>query len=98
MSEGKIRTLHPEGKHGVNISREKYEVVRAAIIETLQARGEMTFNDLRMAVEQALPEDFEGSPGWYYTTVKLDLEARDIIERVPGSSPQIVRLNAPAAV
>jgi hypothetical protein len=31
------------------------------------------------------------SVGWYVTTVKLDLEARKRIERVPGSNPQLLR-------
>ncbi len=39
-----------------------------------------------------LPGDFEGSVGWYATTVKLDLEARGLIERMPGESPQVLRL------
>ena len=30
--------------------------------------------------------------GWYLTTVKLDLEARNIIERIPNKSPQQLRL------
>ena len=27
-----IRTLHPEKKQGVNISKEKYEIIRKAIL------------------------------------------------------------------
>ncbi len=32
-----------------------------------------------------------GSIGWYTTTVKLDLEARGLIERIEGSKPQRLR-------
>jgi hypothetical protein len=34
----------------------------------------------------------EGSISWYVTTVKLDLEARGLIARVPGSHPQRLRM------
>ena len=34
----------------------------------------------------------EGSISWYVTTVKLDLEARGLIERVPRSRPQRLRM------
>ena len=36
--------------------------------------------------------EWEGSVGWYATAVKLDLEARGELERVPGAKPQRVRL------
>jgi hypothetical protein len=35
---------------------------------------------------------FEGSVSWYVTTVKLDLETRGVVERVPGQKPQRLRL------
>lgn len=88
----KISTLHPQGKSGVNINREKYDLVRTAIVQSLRAEGEMTFADLTRDVERKLTGNFDGSIPWYVTTVKLDLEARRLIERVPGSSPQRLRL------
>jgi len=87
-----IRTLHPEKKKGVNISMEKYEIIRKAILVTLNARKEMTFMDLSRAVEKQVNGKFEGSVMWYVTTVKLDLEARGQIKRVQNSRPQLVRL------
>ena len=91
--ETRILTKHPEkGKQGVNISRAKYDIVRAAIEGLLREQGEMTFEALGHAVERKLAGKFEGSISWYYTTVKLDLEARRAIQRVPGSSPQRIRL------
>lgn len=87
----RIITLHPEGKAGVNIAREKYEVVRAAILAALDAEGELAFKELAGQVAVRLPAAFDGSVGWYTTTVKLDLEARGEIERVPGRSPQVLR-------
>lgn len=87
-----IRTLHPEKKQGVNISREKYEIICEAILSVLRAQKEMTFSNLSRAVEKEVNENFEGSVMWYVTTVKLDLEARGLVKRVPGSRPQLVKL------
>lgn len=88
-----IRTLHPEKKQGVNISREKYEIIRKAILSTLRAQKEISFMNLSRAVEKEVNGKFEGSVMWYVTTVKLDLEARGEIKRVPNSRPQLVKLS-----
>ena len=87
-----VKTLHPEKKKGVNISREKYEIIRKAIMSTLRANKEMPFMKLSRAVEKEVRGKFDGSVMWYVTTVKLDLEARGEIKRVPNSRPQLVRL------
>lgn len=88
----KILTLHPQGKKGVNISREKYETIRAYILKTVKKHGKITYQQLnKMAIEE-LKDSFEGSVGWYLVSVKLDLEARNMIERIPGTSPHVVQL------
>ena len=89
----KIMTLHPDGKQGVNIDRTKYDVIRQAILDCLAEQGEIPFSQLDETVAARMAGPFDGSIGWYTTTVKLDLEARDEIERVPGRSPQVVRLS-----
>ena len=90
---GKFRTLHPEKKQGVNISKEKYEIIRKAILSTLHAQKEISFMKLSRAVEKQVGDSFHGSVMWYVTTVKLDLEARGAIKRVPNSRPQLIKLN-----
>lgn len=92
--EAKILTLHPQGKSGVNISKASYEVVRAAIIAALEQEKELTFGDLGLAVKRQLEGKFDGSVSWYYTTVKLDLEARGIIEQIGRGSPMRLRLSS----
>ena len=87
-----IRTLHPEKKQGVNISKDKYEIIRKAIFSTLKQNKEMPFMKLARAVERELRGTFEGSVTWYVTTVKLDMEARGEVKRVPNSRPQLVKL------
>ena len=85
-------TLHPLGKQGVNIEKTKYNTMKQAILEALQERDNLTFTELQIIVKTKLQRNFERSVSWYYTTVKLDLEARKIIERVPGSKPQVLRI------
>lgn len=87
-----IRTLHPEKKQGVNISREKYEIICETILSVLRTEKQMTFRNLTRAVEKEVNGNFEGSVMWYVTTVKLDLEARGLVKRVPGSRPQLIKL------
>ena len=88
----RIMTLHPEGKQGVNIDKAKYDMMAEAIISALQDEQPVTFSALSRTVSRRLDGKFDGSITWYYTTVKLDLEARGKILRVPKSSPQQIRL------
>jgi hypothetical protein len=87
-----IRTLHPAKKQGVNISKEKYEIIRDAILCVLKTEKEISFMNLSRAVEKEINGNFEGSVTWYVTTVKLDLEARGLVKRVQNSRPQLVKL------
>jgi len=88
----KILTLHPAGKQGVNIDKGKYDTVREAIEETLKAQPGITFSELTEDVGRRIGDVFEGSVSWYVVSVKLDLEARGVLERVDGRSPQRLRL------
>ena len=87
-----IRTLHPQKKQGVNISKDKYEIIRQAILATLHTHKEISFMNLSRAVEKQVGDTFDGSVMWYVTTVKLDLEARGEIRRVLNSRPQLIKL------
>jgi hypothetical protein len=44
-------------------------------------------------VEDQLQENFDGSVMWYYTNVKLDMEACGEILRVPMTKPQLISLS-----
>ena len=80
MDGGKVLTLHPQGKKGRAIDSIKYALTRQAILECLE-KEEMTQDELVRCVVGRLEGRFEGSKGWYVESVKLDLEARKLIER-----------------
>jgi hypothetical protein len=86
-----IKTLHPDKKQGVKISKAKYDVIRQAILSAMDGQKEMTFMSLSRAVEKEVNGNFEGSVTWYVTTVNLDLEARGVLKRVPHSRPQLIK-------
>lgn len=87
-----ILAQHPDpAKQGVNIDAAKYHAVRAAIEAVIDERHDVAFRDLVETVKRRLDGCFDGSVPWYVTTVKLDLEARRVIERVPKTSPQRLR-------
>jgi hypothetical protein len=89
----KILAKNPDPKkRGVNISEEKYAPIREAITKALTAQPELTFQELITAVEKQLAGKFDGSIAWYTTTVKLDLEAKKVIERVPDTKPHKLRI------
>lgn len=88
----KIQTLHPEGKKGVNISAEKYEQVKAFILDMVSCQGPLSYKELNLLAEKHLAPVFNGSASWYVVTVKLDLEARKILKRVKLKSGHAVEL------
>jgi hypothetical protein len=90
MAEEKIATKHPLGKSGKNISRQKYEALKDTILLALKNR-ELTHSELFNELNKRLKSKFAGNVSWYGETVKLDLEARKIIERT-SSKPQKYRL------
>lgn len=93
MNQERVYTETPTPeKQGTTINANKYQTIERAIIDALQEEGEILFRDLPESVAQKLNGSFDGSIAWYTTTVKLDMEVRKIVERVPGSRPQRLRL------
>jgi hypothetical protein len=91
MAEEKIVTKHPLGKTGRNINRAKYDTLRKAILSALQ-KNDLTHTELFSRLNKSLKGKFAGNISWYGETVKLDLEAKKMIERT-SSRPQKYRLN-----
>lgn len=91
-TEKKIMTQHPQGKKGVNILQRRYDAVADYILKTLRQHPNITFKELSQKANADLSGDFDGKVSWYVVTIKLDLEARGKIERVPKTSPHQLRL------
>lgn len=98
MSTIRARNVnHPQ--HRENLKREKYHIIREAMLAALPASGWMTFTELEDKVrdhlqKQAVPKSLFPKPGsvrWYCKAVQLDLEARDEIERQPKKTPLRLR-------
>lgn len=88
-----IQTQHPdENKTNKKISLEKYNTIKEALLEILRLK-ELTHTELMECLYQNVKDTFVGGIQWYGETVKLDLEARKIIERT-GSKPEKYRLKA----
>ena len=90
MAEEKILTRHPQGKTGRNIPKQTYELFQKAILSALRGK-ELTHTELFAKLNHDLRGKFSGNINWYGETMKLDLEARKIIERT-SSKPQKYRL------
>lgn len=87
-----IKTLHPAQKHGVNINSTKYDQMRSCILRVLERDGSLSFTTLAERVRQELEGSFLGSIMWYFVTVKLDLEARGLIQRVNRNGVQVIQI------
>ena len=90
MIDEKILTKHPQGKSGKNISRQTYDLFKDTVFSILKDR-ELTHTELFDQLNKKLKGKFSGNINWYGETVKLDLEARKLIERT-DSKPQKYRL------
>ena len=92
MTAKKVMTKHPLGKSGRNIDKNKYDVLKMAILSALRP-NDLTHTELFSCLNKSLKGKFSGNISWYGETVKLDLEARKIIERT-SSKPQKYRLKS----
>jgi hypothetical protein len=88
----KILTKPPLRKGGKNIDRKKYDTLRKAILSALR-KNDLTHTELFSRLNKSLKGKFSGNINWYGETVKLDLEARKLIERT-ASKPQRYRLTS----
>lgn len=92
LTEERFMTLHPQGKAGVNVVKRKYQIIRDFILLTLKNEKKISFQELTKMAVKDLTDSFDGKVVWYMVTVKLDLEARGIIERIPKKSPHELRM------
>ena len=85
----KIQLIHPDGKKAVSIGKEKYDLLRKGVIDSLKSNGKSTHAEILHAITEDFKKDkikFEGSINWHLEWVKLDLEARKEIKRIKDQS------------
>ena len=91
-----MEALHPDpAKNGTRVTKATYEAYREAMLKVVPKEEEgIAFMDLKGAMEPHVDKELLAttSIGWWTTVVKLDLEARGVIERIPGKGRQRVRL------
>lgn len=93
MTDDRIicRTPTPD-RQPTRIEAWKFDTVRRAILAALPREGDgLAFKELPARVAAHLDTGARsrlGSVGWYTTTVKLELEVRGEIMRVPGRGAQ----------
>jgi hypothetical protein len=89
-----FNAARPGGLDGWTMDLEQYELVREHILGMLDDEGVLLADVV--AAAQARFGRHPAFPGGrlrnYCTFTKVDLEARCLIERVPGSGPQRLRL------
>ena len=101
MDDKKTICRTPNANGTTRIPSWKFDVIREAILKTVDTAGEdgLAFKDLSASVASTLDSDILtklGSVGWHTTCVKLELEVAGEIARVPGVTPQrIVRPKRP---
>lgn len=92
-AEGKYLPQHPANKRTLRIDGEKYQTVYQAFRAIVtNAEQEYVLEEVTDAIESALKDSFDGSVRWHLNAIKLDLEARGLIERVPNEQPQRFRV------
>lgn len=84
-----MKTENITGKSGTNVTPEKYFAIREAMLEVLPTEGEgLTLDEMVKLIEPLVPKDlFPKGVTWYTVTVKLDLEAKGLVKRLPNTSP-----------
>ncbi len=92
MKEDKILTLHPEGKPGKLLLLHDYELAKEAIVEFFLMKSTGTIEEINASAANKLSGKIEGEMNPLLSSVSLDMETRDFIERVPGSEPTEYRL------
>ena len=84
------------GKKPTRIHKWKYDLLRRIILEIVaEGTDGVEFRNLPGLIESRLSVEQRenlGSVSWYTVSVKLDMEVKGDIERVPRAKPQKLRL------
>lgn len=86
-----IFTMHPR-EHGVNILKHRYSLIKKFILTILEEEGPSSYKYLNYRISDKLFGLFEGEVSRYVDLIRIDLEERRIIERVPNSRIHKIRI------
>lgn len=86
----KIQLAHPAGKKAVRIDKDKYDLLKRALINFLKTKGESTHSEILQVITEDFKKSktrFSGSVEWHLEWVLLDLEAKKEIKRSSNKTP-----------
>lgn len=89
--ENTIELKHPKGKQSIIMDKTKYELLKKAFLNYLKKNGESNYTEIWQAIAEDFTNrkiKFEGSVQWHMEWIKLDLEANNLIERIPSTIPK----------
>jgi uncharacterized membrane protein YukC len=84
-TEDIIGTVKPGGKRGIQMIKRQYNILRAFIMNESTQNSELTLTDLLEKARRELVNDIDSDVAWFVLQVKLDLEARGLIELVAST-------------
>lgn len=93
--EEKLQLKHPTGKKAIRMDKIKYDSIKKAILQHLKNNADSTHTEIWKSIEEDFKKNktiFEGSIQWHMEWVKLDLEARKEIIKIPETIPQKYKL------
>lgn len=82
----------PDNRPDIKIIQKKYTLIKNAMVELLISHGSLDLTTLIQTIQMNYGESFGDSLPKYIQIIKSDLESQHIIERIPGTSPQLLRL------
>ena len=92
----KLQMKHPDpAKKTITMDKQKYDMLKKALVEVLQPRKALNFKQLLSGVKDVLGKQatkFEGNLQWHLACVQTDMEARQELIRDNSVSPQTYRL------
>ena len=91
VNENLMVTLRPDGRPGIRMTREDYNLLAEFILSQMHKYKEITIQELLQTTESEFASKFLSNTGWYALSVKLDLQARGKIKIVQKRDPYRVK-------
>ena len=91
----KVVLTHPVTKSEKKIDAAIYDPIKAAILQSLKGSKGKTFTELTDEVRNIIRKKqpgFKGNIPWYTISVRLDLEARGLVETYTEKGKRLNRL------